>query len=98
MRPLIAFTYLQTSDVDNHPALALLGPLDSTLEALVLALRARHPRLERFPKPSEPWDLELRRVQNLAALARALQIALMDYHGDQLERLRRTQDDQDIAF
>lgn len=97
MRPLIANKYLQTDDVEKHPALALLGPVDSVLEALVLTLRARHPRLAHFPVPNEPWDLELRRAQHIAALARALQSALVDYHSNQLDRIRRARDD-DIPF
>lgn len=87
MRPLPWLSHLQPRDVDKHPALALLAPLDATLEALSLALRARYPRLERYPLPDEPWDLELRRAQHLASLVRALQGALVDYHKDQLERL-----------
>lgn len=99
MRPMIAHPQLQTGDVEKHPALALLGPVDSVLEALVLALRARHARLDRFPLPADHWDLELRRAQNIAALARALQIALVDYHADQLDRVRRAaHDHEDIPF
>jgi hypothetical protein len=49
--------------------------------------------LERHPLPHEHWDLELRRAQNLASLARALQAAIVDYHSDQLQRAAKHDDD-----
>jgi hypothetical protein len=91
MRPLHAQTQLDRLDLENHPALALLAPADAVLEALVLALRAHHHRLEHYPAMPDPWDLPLRRAQNIAALARALQAALFDYHDDQLDRIRQQQ-------
>jgi hypothetical protein len=90
MRPLPWLRHLKPRDIERHPALALLGPVDAALEALVLALRALHPGIDRYPLPDEPWDLDRRRAQAVASLVRALQSALLDYHQDQLERLART--------
>lgn len=79
--------YLRREHVADSPVLALLGPTDALLDALALALSARHPRLQRHPIPDEAWDLELRRAQTVAALARALQGALAEYQDDEIQRL-----------
>lgn len=78
---------LRVDHIETTPVLTLLGPADALLDALVLALRARHGRLRGFPVPDEPWDHELRRAQHVAALAVALQGAIAEYQSEQLERI-----------
>jgi hypothetical protein len=90
MRPAhLLHHYLRHDHVNDSPVLALLGPADALMDALVLALSARHPRVHARPVPDEPWDRELRRAQTLGALARALQGAMVDYQHDELERIER---------
>jgi hypothetical protein len=88
MRPAhLLHHYLREQHVAASPILPQLGALDAALDALVLALTARHPRLAHRITPDEVWDHELRRAQTVAALALALQGALADYQNDDLERV-----------
>jgi hypothetical protein len=93
MRPAhLLHHYLRHDHVDDSPVLVLLGPADALMDALVLALTARYPRVRSHPLPDEPWDQGLRRAQTLAALARALQGAMVDYQHDELERIELERD------
>jgi hypothetical protein len=98
MRPAhLLHHYLRHEHLSGNPVLALLGPADALLDALLLALRARHPRLQRHPLPDEPWDRPVRRAQTVAALAVALQGALAEYQDDEIDQVELERRQQGLA-
>jgi hypothetical protein len=72
------------------PVVAAAAITDLSLDTLVAALFAEHPRLEHelFLRP-DGWDIELRHAQLAASLARALQRTLVDYVAVFAERKKR---------
>ena len=95
MRPAHLLRHgLHREDVRHSPVLAHLGAVDAALDALLLALDARHHRPMRI-HDDEPIDLELRRARTVISLAIALQGALADYQQDELERVHIQQCNRD---
>jgi len=77
---------LNREDIKASPVLAHLGAVDAALDALLLALHARHHGVLRT-RDDEPYDLEQRRARLITSLAIALQSAMADYQYDELERV-----------
>jgi hypothetical protein len=77
---------LTVPEVKDSPVLAHLGVVDAALDALLLALKARHHAILRT-SDDEPYDLETRRARLVCSLAIALQSAMADYQHDELERV-----------
>jgi hypothetical protein len=82
----------------QEPALGILCTADSALDAVVGALRARHPRLDHTAALADPWHRDLRAAQILASAAHTMQALLTDYYGTLLDQACGDDTDDDIDF
>jgi hypothetical protein len=82
----------------KEPALGILCTADSALDAVVGALRARHPQLDQTATLADSWHRDLRRAQILASAAHTMQALLTDYYGALLDQARCDGTDDDIDF